>query len=291
MPDAKKPSAPAAETAAAAQAEASSSAAAIGAAHAAAADPVSSDAPITRDGAKSSRPPAPRAVPSVGDDELPQLRARWPRWILPLGVAAAIGLGVIGLRSLDRAPTPIEATLATAVKPPPPAAVKQRADGDDTDTDLDTTPTEPDPLQAKTDVEKAAAKKAAAEKVAADKAAADKVAVDQAAAAKPAAKKPAAGLEGSQTGEALDAAEAANATGGKMKRINIDSEPPGARMYWRGKEVGTTPFVLEIPSGQRRSYELGRQGFTTRKVVIDGSKSDIVIGLKPESDAPAGIVP
>jgi hypothetical protein len=53
-------------------------------------------------------------------------------------------------------------------------------------------------------------------------------------------------------------------------------------MFWKGKEVGTTPFVLEIPSGTRRSYEMGLPGHVTRKVVIDGSKSEIKVGLRPE---------
>jgi hypothetical protein len=53
-------------------------------------------------------------------------------------------------------------------------------------------------------------------------------------------------------------------------------------MFWKGKEVGTTPFVLELPAGQRRSFELGKPGFVTRKVVIDGTKSELTIGLKPE---------
>jgi hypothetical protein len=241
---------------------------------------------------KSTRPEAPRAMASaVEAEDLPDLRKRRPAWVLPLGVAAAVGLGVVGLRQLDRAPTPLDPSLATPVKTAAPAAATQRAESDDTDTAPDpTTPTEPDPLQAKAEAEKAAADKATAEKAAADKATAEKAAVEAAAATKPSTKKPAA-AEGSQTGEALDAAEAAKATSGELKRVNIDSEPPGARMYWRGKEVGTTPFVLEIPSGERRSYELGRPGFVTRKVVIDGSKSDITIGLKPDSEVAPGVAP
>jgi hypothetical protein len=62
-------------------------------------------------------------------------------------------------------------------------------------------------------------------------------------------------------------------------------------MFWKGKEVGTTPFVLELPAGQRRSFELGKPGFITRKLVIDGSKTDITVGLRPDSPAPAGANP
>jgi hypothetical protein len=73
-----------------------------------------------------------------------------------------------------------------------------------------------------------------------------------------------------------------------ITRVNITSDPPGARMFWKGKEMGTTPFVLELPTGQRRSYELGKPGFTTRKVVVDGSKTDLKIGLGAESLTPSG---
>jgi hypothetical protein len=46
--------------------------------------------------------------------------------------------------------------------------------------------------------------------------------------------------------------------------------------------VGVTPFVLEIPKGERRSYELGAPGYRTRKVIIDGTEPEIRIGLRPE---------
>jgi hypothetical protein len=47
--------------------------------------------------------------------------------------------------------------------------------------------------------------------------------------------------------------------------------------------VGTTPFVLELAPGEKHSYEMGLPGYNTRKVVIDGSKPEISIGLKPDS--------
>jgi hypothetical protein len=74
-------------------------------------------------------------------------------------------------------------------------------------------------------------------------------------------------------------------------RINVDSDPPGARMFWKGKEVGTTPFVLEFQAGERHAYELGLPGYTTRKVVIDGSKTDISIGLRPAPTVTGGGTP
>jgi hypothetical protein len=71
----------------------------------------------------------------------------------------------------------------------------------------------------------------------------------------------------------------------------MKSDPPGARMFWRGKEVGTTPFVLELKPGEKHAYELGFPGYTTRKVVVDGYKSEIRIGLRPDPHAPPGANP
>jgi serine/threonine-protein kinase len=84
------------------------------------------------------------------------------------------------------------------------------------------------------------------------------------------------------------AAATADAPAAGTLRINVVSEPSGARMFWKGKEVGTTPFTLEFPAGERHAYEIGLPGYTTRKVVIDGSKTEISIGLRPDLTAPAG---
>ena len=86
----------------------------------------------------------------------------------------------------------------------------------------------------------------------------------------------------------VDGAAPVTVAPGSTLHINFDSDPPGARLFWKGKEVGTTPFVLEFQAGERHAYELGLPGYTTRKVVIDGSKTDISIGLRPDPAAPKG---
>lgn len=233
------------------QVEPEPSIAAIEAAQPAAVDAVSSDAPITRD-VKSSRPPAPRVEPSVsiGDHDLPELKPRRSRWVYLLAAAAVLGGGVFALRQMDRAPQPLDEALARpirAVDDKVAAAAPRAEEPDDTDSEPNPSePTEPDPLKAKAPSEAPPATPSAA----------------------PTAPSAAPVAQDAPTGE--------------LKTITVASDPPGARMFHRGKEVGTTPFTLEIPAGERRSYELGKPGFVTRKVVIDGSKSDISIGLKPE---------
>jgi PEGA domain len=221
--------------------------------------------------------PAPPAAPlSSGFNEVPALKPQRPRWLMLLGVAAALGLGVVGLRSLDRPPTATPESLArpiTKAKPLPKstdARPKSDDDGDDgddgddpntgNDSNPDPTPPDPDPLKAKP---------AAAQAPPADPAPAAVAAPAPAAA-------PSATAEPQATGSV---------------HINVLSDPPGARMFWKGKEVGTTPFVLEFQPGDRHAYEVGLPGYTTRKVVIDGSKTEITIGLRPDSGSGFGSSP
>lgn len=212
----------------------------------------------------------PAVMLSDSHDDLPPLKQPRPRWVLPVAAAAALTLGVVGLRSLDRAPTPLPAELAHPHKPGKAASKavgavpKDDDEGDDDDDDdpstgnddrPDPTPPEPDPLKAKGATPSTPSSAAPSAAVPSTPA--------------PASTAPAA------------AAAPAGASGGAI-RINVESDPPGARMFWKGKEVGTTPFVLELQPGEKHAYELGKPGFTTRKVVIDGSKTEISIGLRPD---------
>ena len=226
------------------------------------------DAPTTSDvteptaiEAKKHRVAAPAVAALSSHDDLPELQPRRPRWLLPLGVAAAIGLGVVGLRQLDRAPTQVPEEPANAVnaaKAPLAAAKPQNDDGDlepGPDSAPRPMPTEPEPLDAK---------------------------------AKGGDAKPAADAPSLPAASATGAEGTSPAATAGVIRIQVESDPPGARMFWKGKEVGTTPFVLQLQPGERHAYELGLPGYTTRKVVIDGSKTDIKIGLRPVPAATSG---
>lgn len=253
---------------------------------------VATDAPTTTDVEEPPAPvkaarsepakPAAAAALSSSHDDLPPLKSQRPRWLLPLGVAAALVLGVVGLRKLDRAPAPLPAELGqpvTAKKAAAAAAAAANAspksdedDDDDrgpntgTDTQPDPRPTDPEPLADKAKAQAEAAKPTPAESA-----------------------KPEAAAEAKPAASAAAAPSAAEAGG--IIRINIESDPPGARLFWKGKEQGTTPFVLEFRAGERHAYELGLPGYTTRKVVIDGSKTEISIGLRPDPAGPAGASP
>ncbi|MFY1828063.1 TonB family protein [Myxococcus fulvus] len=58
-------------------------------------------------------------------------------------------------------------------------------------------------------------------------------------------------------------------------RFRIASTPEGARVFWKGEERGTTPFVLEVPpeEGGMATAELTfvREGYRTDRVLAGGS--------------------
>ncbi|AKF83571.1 protein kinase [Myxococcus fulvus 124B02] len=58
-------------------------------------------------------------------------------------------------------------------------------------------------------------------------------------------------------------------------RFRIASNPEGARVFWRGEERGTTPFVLEVPPDEEgmATAELTfvREGYRTDRVLAGGS--------------------
>ncbi len=65
------------------------------------------------------------------------------------------------------------------------------------------------------------------------------------------------------------------------KTISVVTRPPGARLFERGKEVGTTPLTLELAPGEKRKFEVGLPGHTTRKLIVDGTKTEIYLGMRP----------
>ena len=66
------------------------------------------------------------------------------------------------------------------------------------------------------------------------------------------------------------------------KTISVVTRPAGARLFERGKEVGTTPLTLELAPGEKRKFEVGLPGHTTRKLIVDGTKTEIYLGMRPE---------
>jgi hypothetical protein len=77
-------------------------------------------------------------------------------------------------------------------------------------------------------------------------------------------------------------ASASPSAGGEgTKTISIVTRPPGARIFHHGKEVGTTPLTIDLPEGEKRKFEVGLPGHVTRKLIVDGTKTEIVLGMRP----------
>jgi serine/threonine-protein kinase len=69
----------------------------------------------------------------------------------------------------------------------------------------------------------------------------------------------------------------------QMVRLRLMSEPSGARVYYQGKERGTTPFVLEVPPGPdgtvTTELTFALEGYQTETVITGGS-GDVVLSQK-----------
>jgi hypothetical protein len=64
--------------------------------------------------------------------------------------------------------------------------------------------------------------------------------------------------------------------------VTVNTVPPDARFFYKGKPVGRAPFRVELKPGERRSFEIGRAGYFARKVVVDGSKREMKVTMRPE---------
>jgi hypothetical protein len=73
--------------------------------------------------------------------------------------------------------------------------------------------------------------------------------------------------------------------------VTVTTIPPDARFYYKGKPVGRSPFRVELKPGQRRSFEIGRPGFYARKVVVDGTKREMKVAMRPAAPTSTSQVP
>jgi hypothetical protein len=72
-----------------------------------------------------------------------------------------------------------------------------------------------------------------------------------------------------------------------MVEVKINITPEGSKLTLKGEEVGKTPMTVEIARGERRVYEVVNKGYYPRRLVIDGTKTEISYGLKPVEAPPA----
>ena len=73
--------------------------------------------------------------------------------------------------------------------------------------------------------------------------------------------------------------------------VTVTTIPSDARFFYKGKPVGRSPFRVELKPGQRRSFEIGHPGFYARKVVVDGTKTEMTVAMRPAAPTPTTEVP
>ncbi|HYQ17633.1 MAG TPA: hypothetical protein VEQ58_17790 [Polyangiaceae bacterium] len=250
---------------------------------------VTSDAPTTQEVSpssddsppdESSRPASSTPIAAALDhtDHGPlKSRSRRPLWLAGAVALAAAGITLV---SGQRADHPPAITSKAATEPTFPVADVPKPS-------VDAAPKAEESAQPTAVEAPSAAAPAAVETAAAAEAASAIAPTDSGAQGAPAAA--AAPVDAAPAASGAPAASAsAAAADGPTKSIKVESDPPGARLFWHGKSVGTTPFVLEYHEGEKHAYEMGLPGYVTRKVVIDSSDTLISIGLRPDPAAPPG---
>jgi hypothetical protein len=58
--------------------------------------------------------------------------------------------------------------------------------------------------------------------------------------------------------------------------------PECAELYRRGKRVGRSGVRVMIPEGKKRHFEVVCPGHGTRKLTLDGTRNEVMVGLRPK---------
>jgi hypothetical protein len=77
------------------------------------------------------------------------------------------------------------------------------------------------------------------------------------------------------------------ARSGDTMSVLVRSSVTGARFYRHGKQIGINSLIVDLAPGEKRAFEVDLPGYVSRKVVVDGSRSEVVVTLPRISEAPA----
>lgn len=233
------------------------SAAAASAAAGRARDSVPSDAPTA-----NSRPSGgkARAESIRPQSAAPQAASGGPRLALLLVAAAIVGGAWFFLKTKARPTEPVNQPVAVPAPPALTIAEEPKVEA----------PSAPEPTPAP------AASVAPADEAASALASAS--AAPSAGALAVASAAPA--------GSAVKEETAAPAASGDLIVVTVTAVPPDARFFYKGRAVSSSPMRVELKPGEKRVFEIGRPGYRTRRVVVDGSQLEMSVGMRPEA-APA----
>ncbi|HMA95463.1 MAG TPA: hypothetical protein VKP30_22395, partial [Polyangiaceae bacterium] len=83
------------------------------------------------------------------------------------------------------------------------------------------------------------------------------------------------------------AASAPASTPPNIVRVTLDVRPTDAKVIYQGRLQPGPPYEFEVTKGKRMALEVVRFGFATQKVVLDGRKSSVLVGLRRAAGHPA----
>jgi hypothetical protein len=88
------------------------------------------------------------------------------------------------------------------------------------------------------------------------------------------------------TTEPIASASAESMATGETIRVMLRASVAGAKFYRNGKQVGVNSVIVELAPGEKRAFEVNLAGRVSRKVVVDGSRSEVVVYLPQISETP-----
>jgi serine/threonine-protein kinase len=72
----------------------------------------------------------------------------------------------------------------------------------------------------------------------------------------------------------------------EVKRVLFASEPLDSHVFQNGQDLGAPPLTVDVPSGQKVTVEVRREGFKPQTLTIDGSEAKMKVKLDKLAAAP-----
>lgn len=73
-----------------------------------------------------------------------------------------------------------------------------------------------------------------------------------------------------------------------MRAVHLILFPLDARVYDGKKDLGMMPVTVKLKPGEVKYLTIARRGYVPRRIMVDGSKSRVVVGLVAENAANKG---
>jgi hypothetical protein len=75
------------------------------------------------------------------------------------------------------------------------------------------------------------------------------------------------------------------------KSVLIRVHPPDAEIYYNAELLGTGNLQISVEPGERKMIEIRAPGYAARGLPVDGTESEIRVGLKRKRDSSAAVEP